>query len=884
MKITALNKDEVYRSLATAEGGLAEAEARRRLAESGPNEIERGRRTPLPVRLLRQFTHFLAILLWIAAGLSFFSEYLKPGEGMLNLGIAIVAVIVINALFTFIQEYRAEKAMEEMRKMLPFEVNVLREGKVRELDARELVPGDIVLLEEGDKVPADARVIEESDLKVNNAALTGESEPLPRTAGPDERELLQSANIIFAGTTVVNGNGKGAVFATGMRTEFGRIAHLTGSVTAGLSPLQREIIRLTRIIAVLALSIGIVFFIAGYFLGRPFWQNFFFAIGVIVALVPEGLFPTVTLSLAMGSQRIAKKKALMKSLASVETLGSVTVICTDKTGTLTENRMSVKRVFEPGKGDPSLMHAALFCNNAKEVDGGLKGDPTEVALYRAALEFFSSKGPGVRPLASRVKEFPFDPERKRMSTVHEIRGKRYLLAKGAPESVFEISTDCIAGEGLRKFDECMKEEVEDTYNSFMDEGLRVLAFAYRELEGEPESEPKSVNEAERDMIFLGLIGLEDPPRPEVKDAIAKCRDSGIRLVMITGDSARTALAIGKEIGLARGELNPLESAEMEKMPDAELYKILSQKEVILARMTPEHKLRVVNVLKDRGERVAVTGDGVNDAPALKRADIGIAMGITGTDVAKEAADMVLMDDNFATIINAIEEGKAVFENIRKFTSYVLTSNGPELAPYILYILFFIPLPLTIMQILAIDLGTDMFPALALGAERPTPAIIKKPPRSPKEHLINAPLLTRVFLFLGVIEAAAGLFGYFYIMHGAGWHWGEQVSASAPFYMQATTACLCGIIMGQIGAVFACRSYKESVFKIGFFSNKLLFLGIAIEIAIMLVLVYTPFGHRFFATCPLLPYVFLLLAPFGVFLFLADEARKWAVRKITKSEI
>jgi len=876
MKIPSLSKDEVLRSLATSDAGLAEREARRRLAEAGYNEIEAERKRPLALRFLSQFTHFLAILLWIAAFLAFLSEYLKPGEGMLHLGFAIVAVIVINAVFTFIQEYRAERAMEAMTKMLPFNVKAVRDGKIKEISARELVPGDIILLEEGDKVPADARLIEAEGIKVNNAPLTGESEPVTRTPGPENGELLESANIVFAGTTVVSGEGKAAVFATGMRTEFGRIAHLTGTVRAGPTPLQREIIKVTRIIAVLALGIGALFFLIGYFIGRSFWQNFIFAIGVIVALVPEGLLPTVTLSLAMGSQRIAKKKALMKSLASVETLGSVTVICTDKTGTLTENKMTVKRVFEAGKEPlkPSLSDVALLCNNTKVVEGVLKGEPTELALYRAALDR------GVRPHGTHIKEFPFDPVRKRMSTVHEIEGKGYVLTKGAPESIFSVSKYCVEDSGLRDFEIC-KEKALKEYNSFMDGGLRVLAFSYRELE--EGSETKSAEEAEREMIFLGLAGLEDPPRPEVRDAIEKCRDSGIRLVMITGDSSRTALAIGKEIGLVRNELRPVESHELAGMSDDELYRVLSDKEVILARMTPEHKLRVVNVLKDRGERVAATGDGVNDAPALKRADIGIAMGIAGTDVAKEAADMVLLDDNFATIVKAIEEGKAVFENIRKFTSYVLTSNIPELIPYIFYVLFFIPLPLTIMQILAIDLGTDMFPALALGAERPTPAITKKPPRGPKERLINAPLLLRVFFFLGPIEAVAGLFGYFYVMNGAGWEWGPA-APSLPVYMQATTACMCGIILGQIGNVFACRSFRESVFKIGFFSNRLLFLGIGLEVLIMLFIIYTPLGNRIFATHPLSTNILLMLAPIAVILFFAEEARKLIGRKMTKSEI
>jgi sodium/potassium-transporting ATPase subunit alpha len=879
MKINNLTKEEVFRTLVTSETGLTEEEAKKRFIEFGSNEIKEVETTSLFIKFLKQFTHFLAILLWIGAGLSILSESLHPGQGMLTLGLAIVGVIFINAIFTFIQEYKAEKAVEKLKLLLPFYVKVIREGKEKEIPAREIVPGDVVNLSEGDKVPADSRLIETTYLMVNNAPLTGESEPVPLDHEPRDGEPIQSRNISFAGTTIVSGSGRGIVFATGMGTEFGRIAHLTGTVTSGLSPLQKEIIKITRIIAAIATAMGVIFFAAGHFIGRTFWENFLFAVGIIVANVPEGLLPTVTLSLAIGSQRMAKRNALIKTLTSVETLGSVSVICTDKTGTLTQNKMAVKRLGFIDRAQkienqkPSLLAVALLCNNTKVVEGNLKGDPTEVALYKAAVESIGHME------SKRIKEFSFDSDRKRMSTINFLNGNTYVMTKGAPENIFAICSHCLMDGKILNFDETLRNRTINLFHSMMDEGLRVLAFAFREIKSDEEI--KSNKEAERDMVFLGLIGLEDPPRPEVPDAIKKCREAGIRIIMITGDGSRTALAIAREIGLVKGEPAIVEGGDFLKMSDEQLRMVFSKDEIIFSRMTPKHKLRVVNILKEEGEIVAVTGDGVNDAPALKRADIGIAMGIAGTDVAKEAADMILLDDNFATIVNAIEEGRAIYDNIRKFISYIFSSNIPEIVPYLAYVLLRIPLPLTIMQILAVDLGTDMLPALALGAERPSPGVMKMPPRSPKERLLTLPLLTRAYLFLGPIEAAAGLFGFFYILNTGGWQWGQMLASNNVLYLQATTACLTAIIVTQIANVFACRSSKESVFSLGFFTNRLIFGGIAFEILLQLFIVCHPFGNKIFSTHPISFNTWLILIPFAFLLFSAEELRKFIVRRVQK---
>ena len=936
--INNLTREEVFRFLATSEKGITGDEADKRLIEFGLNEIREVRKKPLYKRFIAQFTHFLAILLWIAAALCFLSEYLHPGEGLLSLGIAIIVVICINAVFTFIQEYRTEKAVEALKKLLPFIVKVSRDGEIKEIKAENVAPGDLIILSEGDKVPADARVIASNSLMVNNAPLTGESDARPRSHEAFKGDYFESPNIVFAGTLIVSGSGRAVAFATGMATEFGKIAHLTGGVQERLSPLQKEIIKVTRVVAVIAASTGIFFFALGFFIGRSFWHNFLFAIGIIIANVPEGLLPTVTLSLAMGSQRMAKKKALIKNLTSVETLGSVTVICTDKTGTLTQNKMAVQKVwtlegqntehriqntdhshplFEKGgeggilkKGVGGscnmLLTTAYLCNNATYENGKYKGDPTEAAILKAAREAIGD----IR--AERIHEIPFDSERKRMSTVYKtgVRSqgsgvseayqpsiptpRTFVFTKGALETVLPLCNAVLLGDEVETISEVHKNSIMQAYHSMMDNGLRVIAFAYKEIKNTEHRTQNTdnhplppfskggmggfVSDIESGLVFAGLMGLEDPPRPEVPEAIRKCREAGIRVMMITGDAGRTAAAIARQIGLVRSDPVVIQGPEMNAMTDSVLREKLLSEEIIFARMTPVNKMRIVSILIDEGERVAVTGDGVNDAPALKKANIGIAMGITGTDVAREAADMVLLDDNFASIVNAVEEGRSIFENIRKFISYILASNIPEAVPYIAYIIFKIPLPLTIMQIIAVDLGTDMFPALALGAEKPTKEIMKQPPRGSDEKLLNLKILSRAYLFLGPIEAAAGLFGFFYVLKSGGWQWGTMLPPDNILYLQATTACLAGIIVSQIGNVFACRSFRESIFSLGFFSNPLVISGIVIEIIISAFIVYHPIGNRIFGTEPLGTNIWLILIPFAVGLVLAEELRKWLSKK------
>jgi sodium/potassium-transporting ATPase subunit alpha len=878
MQIHSLPSHDVYAALHTSPEGLSHAVAARRLEEFGPNELSPSRRIGLGWKLLRQFTHVLALLLWIAAALAYLASVLQPGEGMEALAHAIVAVIVINALFSFFQEYKAERASAALRRLLPDRVKVRRGAELQEVPARHIVPGDLLLLAAGDRVPADARLVEATFLKVDNAPLTGESEAQARTSEADDAPTLFDAkNVVFAGTTVFSGSGSAVVFATGDGTEFGKVARLTQEVPLHLSPLQMEIRRVTRIVTILSVSMGSSFFLLGHLIGRTFWENFIFAIGILVANVPEGLLPTVTLALSMASQRMACRQALVKDLPVVEALGSTTVICTDKTGTLTQNRMAVRAIFSqdtlftlpasPAAADnPFLYRICRLCNNASLEAGKALGDPLEVALLQVGEPIVARDSGG----AVRLYEIPFDPERKRMTTVHRLpQGTSAVLTKGAVESLLPLCSAALNQEGIVPLTRQRQDRITEMANNMAGAALRVLALAYKEA---PSSATAFSPEAlEHDLIFAGLIGIMDPPRPEVAGAIRRCHEAGIRVIMITGDHRLTALAIGREIGMIDGEASVLEGQTLEQLSNDELVRALTDDCRIFARITPRQKLRIVTVLRDMGEIVAVTGDGVNDGPALKHADIGIAMGVTGTDVAREAAQMVLLDDNFATIVAAIEEGRAVFENIRKFITYIFTSNIPEIVPYLAYVLLGIPLPLTIIQILAIDLGTDMLPALALGAEPPAPDTMRSPPRARGEPLLTASIVRRAYTFLGPIEAAAAMACYFYILLQGGWSWGQ--TPPTLLYQQATTACLTAVIVTQVANGFACRSPGVSIFSLGWFTNRLLILGMLVEVSLQLLIVYSSPGQRLFGTAALPWDVWVVAMPFAVVLFGADEARK-----------
>ena len=888
MHLANLSLADAFKSLGTSEDGLTPAEAARRLGEYGPNHLEEVGAERPGRRLLREFTHFFAIILWIAAGLAFYAESKSRGEGMWQLGVAIVAVILINGCFSYWQEYRAERAIDALRKLLPQTVKVVRGGQLLTLPVEALVPGDIILLEAGDNVPADCRLISANGIRVNASTVTGESMPKARSADDDSEHTndapaLERKNVLLAGTSLVSGDGRAIVFATGMATEFGKIAHLTQTADKTTSHLQVEIARLSRLVAVFATLLGVVFFALGTVLGLPFWANLMFAIGIIVANVPEGLLPTVTLSLAMATQRMARRNALIRHLPTVETLGATTVICSDKTGTLTQNRMSVHQVFSndrfadapgpvaPGAGRPGIDHLlrnAAACHSLKaELRDGKAawlGDPMEVALHE-----FAGQAPaaGLRVCG----EIPFDSDRRRMSVVVEDEGGRWLYCKGAPEVVMPLCAAIEHDGRVLAFDKHSRRHATEAQQLMADHGLRVLAFAYRRLEGQGEA-------SEENLVFSGLIGLYDPPRPEVPEAIARCRLAGIKVVMVTGDHPHTAAAIAREIGLVRGASPRIVlGTSLRKMTPAQLQTALDSPEILFARVSAEQKMIVVNALKKKGEIVAVTGDGVNDAPALKSAHIGIAMGLAGTDVARSAADMILLDDNFASIVNAVEEGRAVFENIRKFLTYILTSNIPELIPYLAYVLLRIPLPLTIIQILAVDLGTDMLPALALGAERPDPEVMRQPPRRPDERLLSWSLVARAYLWLGPLQAAVSLAAFFFVLNTGGWRYGEPLATHAPLYLQATTACLTAIVACQVVNVFLCRHHRVSAFAFPLAGNRLLLTGIAVECGLLLSIVFTPLGNWLFGTQAFPMEVWGVIAVMALCLGGLEELRKLALR-------
>ncbi len=889
MRIDKLSAAESIASLHSAPQGLSVAEALSRLAEFGPNQVERVAGPPLWLRFFKEFFHFFAVILWLAAGLAFVGEWSAPGQGMAKIGCVVIGVIIISGLFSFWQEYRAEQTLAALLKLLPREVKAVRDGKAISLPVTQLVPGDIVLLEQGDNIPADCRLIEAFGVRVNTATVTGESLPKARDAEPAEAdELIHSKNILLAGTSMISGEAKAVVFATGMHTEFGKIAHLTQSSRGGVSPLRREIAHLSRWIAILAVVIGLVFFAIGWALGVPFWDDFIFAIGLIVAMVPEGLLPTLTLALVLATRRLAKRNVLIRYLPSVEALGSTTVICTDKTGTLTQNRMTVKRLFL-GEALDSLDLAArrprfveqyrpFFLNaylchdlNAGEQHGRpvLLGDPMEIALVEMAREALPA---GTAFL--KVDEIPFDADRMRLTTVHALPEAPTVLCKGAPETVLPLCSRILTHGDIGIFGDALREQVVKAQEDMAEQGLRVIAMAYRPLTPQWRQ-----TQLEEDLIFAGLVGLEDPPRPEVPEAVRKCHEAGIRVIMVTGDHPHTAQAIAREIGLVRSEHPSVITGEqLRHLSPIQLRLALDAPELIFARVSADQKMRIVEALKQKRHVVAVTGDGVNDAPALKSAHIGIAMGIAGTDVAKEAADMVLLDDNFASIVSAVEEGRAVFENIRKFLTYILAHNVAELIPYLAFVLFKIPLPLTPIQILAIDMGTDSLTALGLGVEQPAPAVMARPPRPQHERLLNWPLALRAYGFLGMIEAVAAMAAFFFVLYGAGWQYGQILATSDPLYRQGTTACLSAIIVMQIVNVFLCRSMTRSTFSVGLLGNSLIGWGVILEITLILLIDYTPWGHLIFGTASIARQVWLFMVPFAVGLFVLEELRKWLVRR------
>ncbi|UGT67823.1 cation-transporting P-type ATPase [Nocardia gipuzkoensis] len=885
--------DLLLRDLRGSRSGLTAREAERRLVHYGPNMLRRRGQRSWRRDLARQLTHPLALLLWAAAGLA-------GMVGIVPVAIAIVIVIVINAAFAFAQERHAEQAVEALAAYLPIRAQVVRDGQVTEVEATGVVPGDVLVIAEGDRICADARLLT-GGIEVDLSELTGESMPVYRSADAVDAgvPLAQARELVFSGTSCTEGEARAIVFATGMHTELGRIAALSERVERDESPLEHQVRRVAWLIALISVLLAAAFIpLAMLGAGLSPINSVIFAIALLVSNVPEGLLPVITLALAIGVRELARRGAVVKRLSAVETLGSTDVICTDKTGTLTENRMRVVTIdtttgthdpdAAPGKRDLTLARVAeaiAACNNARLADdtGPAGGDPTELALLDAA----SVLGQQVRAEERerlRQRLFHFDPVRKRMSTLDaDETGRLHVHTKGAPESLLPLCTAELGAEGgIRPLHPHRREQLTELVDARARRGLRMLAVAARDLAGC--AAPQNREQAERDLVLLGLVAMEDPPRPEVAEAVQLCHGAGIRIIVITGDHGLTAAAVADQIGITRGTPTVISGAELERMSEAELDELLAgPTELIFARTSPEAKLRIADALRAAGHVVAMTGDGVNDAPALRRADIGVAMGRSGTDVAREAATMVLTDDNFATITAAIQAGRKVYDNIRKFICYIFAHTTPEVTPLLVFALSggAVPLPLTVMQLLAFDVGTETLPALALGREAAEPGLMQRPPRKRSESVIRTPMLLRAWLFLGVIAAVLAMAGFFFVLLHGGWHLGDPTGPGTPLhhtYQQATTMTFFGMVAGQIGTAFAARTDRASLRSIGVLSNPLLLWGIAFELALAAIIIYAPVMQNLLGTAALTPAMLAFTLPYPFIVWGADELRRWLVRR------
>ncbi|MFB0838408.1 cation-translocating P-type ATPase [Arthrobacter sp. E44] len=849
----------------TAEG-LTSEQAAQLLKQAGPNQLPAEKPVPQWRKLWGEMTHFFALMLWCAAGLAFIAD-------MPQLAVAIIVVVIVNGVFAHIQQERAQHAAARLRGLLPADVVVRRDGKVRKVHASELVVGDVVLLAAGDRVPADLVLLSASACAVDESMLTGESAPVPKIAGDPA----------WGGTFLVNGYAEAAVSATGAGTRLAGIAALTSGAVSPPTPLSQELRRIVRVTAGMALGIAAVFFLASLLVGFQWRDSFLFSIGVAVALVPEGLLPTVTLSLAMGAQRMASRSGLVRNLEAVETLGSTTFICTDKTGTLTQNRMNAVEVFTAagpvhltgqgyapdgdvqGSGVEEAAAAALAARTASqgraEFHNGqwrAQGDPME-----AAMDVLARRLTGTEAGPAPWRRLPFDPVRRRESALLGTD----LFCKGAPETVLPV---CEAVPGP------VKEQVE----VMAARGLRVIAVARRRLGGAPAAwQSTPALELETGMELLGLIGLQDPPREDVGDVIRAARQAGLRIAMITGDHPATAAAIARQIGLTGSPELVLEGADLPE-DDQILGALLDRDGVVVSRVSPEQKLRVAKALQARGHVVAMTGDGVNDGPALREADIGVAMGLSGTDVAREASDLVLLDDHFGTIVAAIEQGRATYANVHRFLTYHLTDNVAELTPFVIWALSGgqFPLALGVLQILALDIGTDLLPALALGAEPPGRRILARPPE--RRHLMDRQLIIRVFCILGPVEAAMEMAVFSAVLAGGGWSRGQVPGAG--LLMAASGAAFTTVVLGQVANAFACRSATLPPWKLGWATNRLLVWAVLAELAILAACLYVPYLATLLGQAPPTPAGFLLALLAAPAVLLADWIHKTARGRLRRS--
>ena len=869
--------------------GLTDAEAGRRLARYGRNELpDHGGRSVWRL-LLDQFRSVMVLILAVAAVISVMVGDLKDA-------LAILAILALNTALGFIQEHRAEQALAALKRMAVPSVRVRRDGQVRELSATEVVPGDVVLLDAGNVVAADCRLVEVASLRVQEAALTGEAESVEKHIRPIDdpsAPLGDRRNSIFLGTTIVHGRGIGVVIATGLTTELGRVATLLQTVEREATPLQRRLDRLGRSVAALALVLVGVMIALGVARGEEPRTLLLTALGMAVAAVPEGLPAVVTIALALGTQRMLRRRAQIRKLPAVETLGSVTVICSDKTGTLTQNRMTVARLEVPGQhaenenGAPAgansestfLLAGAALCSDALlDSSGGLTGDPTETALVAAAAGAGLDKS-RLEADYPRLAEVPFNAERKRMTTVHQAGTGRLdgmlagvdgllVVTKGAVDELLPLC-DAVWVDGHDKpLDAVWRDRLAASNDRWAADGMRVLGVAFRPVPVATEHRAAAMalaarpDELERQLVFLGMVGLQDPPRPAAAAAVAACHTAGVRTVMITGDHPLTAVAIARALGITGEGARVLAGPELARMSADELAEVVDDIDVY-ARVAPEHKLKIVDSLQRRGHIVAMTGDGVNDAPALKKADIGVAMGASGTDVAKEAADMVLLDDDFATVVSAIEEGRAIYDNIRKFVRYLMSTNAGELWLMLLAPLTGMPLPLLPLQILWVNLVTDGPAALALAVEPAEPGVMHRPPHPPGESIF-ARGLARHVVWVGLLMALlAGGVGYAY------WAAGDPAWQTMVFTVVA---------LAQMAHVLAVRAERESLFRIGLSSNRPMLAAVVLTIVLQIAVIYWPPAQDLLGTVALSATDLLLAFALSSVIFWAVEFEKWVARR------
>jgi Ca2+-transporting ATPase len=875
-----LTVEESVRSLDTSPRGLTTAEATRRLAAIGPNELEAPERTSPWALFAAQFRNVLIVILLIAVALS---AALGHGIEAIIIGV----IVVFAAVLGFIQEYRAERAMEALREMAAPTARVLRDGDESIIRAREVVPGDVVVLQVGDRIPADLRMLEAVNLQADEAPLTGESVPVEKQADPiadPDIAIGDRRDMAYSGTVVTYGRGRGAVTATGMRTEFGKIATMIQTVEVEKTPLQENLDRVGKVLAVMALVVVGLIVAIGVLRGQDILEMFLFGIALAVAVVPEALPAVVTISLAMGVRRIARRNALVRRLPAVETLGSTSVICTDKTGTLTQNEMTVREVFaagasvtligsgyEPGGDvtvdgiameapDPvvDLLRTAALASDATLVrdDAGrwvIRGDPTEGALVVAAAKLGMDKI-SLEAQYPRTGEIPFSSERKRMTTLHEAPGGTTACSKGAAEVVLGACTTLLEDDGIAPLDATVREEIAARTETMASEGIRVLGVASKR--------DTSLATAEENMTFLGLVGLVDPPRPEAAASITDCRSAGIEVVMITGDHPVTATAIARELGILTSEGRVITGRELERMTDDELTREVADLKVY-ARVSPADKLRVVTAWQGHGAVVAMTGDGVNDAPALKKSDIGVAMGITGTDVSREAAEMILLDDNFASIVAAVEEGRGIFGNIKKYLMYLLSSNVGEILLMAAAMVAGMPLPLSAVQILYVNLATDGLPALALSVDPPEPDLMRRPPRDPRRGIFTRPVIT--LMSVGGVWSGIVNLGVFAVTRAMG---GTVEEAMAHTFIS--------LVLIQFFKAYNYRSDRRSVLDHPF-ANRWLNLAVLWEGLLLAAIIYVPFLQDAFGTFAFSAAEWLVLLGVAASVVPVLEAAKWMVR-------